>query len=252
MTKSHNKPKHNNAASLILFDAEGRAKKSAAHAVRVQLPDGRALTIDLSEAADGVVALVAEHTDTRQQAGLLVRPDNHDAVSVAITATPLVTTTGTPATPPALELEIQQGDGVGKGLPARRKIETWVKSALFADAALTVRFVGEEEGRTLNRSYRGKDYATNVLTFAYAENEDDPVTGDIVLCCPVVEAEAREQDKPLEAHYAHLIVHGVLHAQGYEHEEDAEAEEMEAIETETLQALGYADPYAAERAGGPR
>nr|Q0KE95.2 RecName: Full=Endoribonuclease YbeY [Cupriavidus necator H16] len=196
-----------------------------------------------------MVALLAEHTDTNQQAGLLVRPDNHDSLSVAVTATPVVTTTGTPATPPGLELEIQNGDGVGKraGLPPRRKIETWVKSALYADAALTIRFVDEEEGRTLNRTYRGKDYATNVLTFAYAENEEDPVTGDIVLCCPVVETEAREQRKPLEAHYAHLIVHGVLHAQGYEHEEDAEAEEMEAIETETLQALGYADPYQGDR-----
>lgn len=235
--------------SLTLFDADGRARKSAAHAVRVQLPDGRSLTVDLSQAADGVVALLAEHTDTRQQAGLLVRPDNNDALSVAVTATPVVTTTGTPATPPALELEVQQGDGVGKraGLPSRKQIETWVTSALYADATLTVRFVSEDEGRTLNRSYRGKDYATNVLTFAYAEHEDDPVTGDIVLCCPVVEAEAREQHKPLEAHYAHLIVHGVLHAQGYEHEDDAEAEEMEAIETETLQALGYEDPYRNDR-----
>ncbi|CAG2149122.1 Endoribonuclease YbeY [Cupriavidus yeoncheonensis] len=235
--------------TLTLFDGEGRARKSAAHAVRVQLPDGRSLTVDLSQAADGVVGLLAEHTDTRQQAGLLVRPDNHDALSVAVTATPVVTTTGTPATPPALELEVQQGDGVGKraGLPSRKQIETWVTSALYADAALTVRFVGEDEGRTLNRTYRGKDYATNVLTFSYAENEDDPVSGDIVLCCPVVEAEAREQRKPLEAHYAHLIVHGVLHAQGYEHEDDAEAEEMEAIETETLQALGYDDPYRDDR-----
>ncbi|SPD63542.1 Endoribonuclease YbeY [Cupriavidus taiwanensis] len=235
--------------SLTLFDNEGRARKSAAHALRMQLPDGRSLTLDLSQAADGVVALLAEHTDTNQQAGLLVRPDNHDALSVAVTAAPL-TTTGTPATPPALELEVQHGDGIAKsnGLPARRKLETWVKSALYADAALTIRFVGEEEGRTLNRTYRGKDYATNVLTFAYAEREEDPVTGDIVLCCPVVEAEAREQRKPLEAHYAHLVVHGVLHAQGYEHEDDAQAEEMEAIETETLQALGYADPYRAEKA----
>lgn len=82
-----------------------------------------------------------------------------------------------------------------------------------------------------------------MLTFAYAENDDDPVAGDIVLCCPVVESEAKAQKKSLEAHYAHLIVHGVLHAQGYEHDDDTEAEEMEAIETETLQALGYEDPY---------
>jgi len=242
--KDHHLNTKSPAASLILFDAEGRARKSSAHAVRVQLPDGRSLTLDLSQAADGVVSLLAEHTDTRQQAGLLVRPDGSEAISVAVTATPLVTTTGTPATPPALELDVQTGDGVKRaGLPSAQKIETWVKSALYADATLTVRFVGEEEGRTLNRSFRGKDYATNVLTFAYAEHEDDPVTGDIVLCCPVVEAEAREQKKALEAHYAHLIVHGVLHAQGYEHDDDVDAEEMEAIETETMQALGYADPY---------
>jgi probable rRNA maturation factor len=232
-------------ASLILFDADGRARKSQAHAVRVQLADGRSLTIDLSQAIDGVVSLLAEHTDERQQAGLLVRPDNHDALSVAVTATPVITTTGTPVTPPTLELDVQVGDEVrGRaGIPARRRIDTWLRSALFADAMLTVRFVGEDEGRTLNRSYRGKDYATNVLTFAYAEHEDDPVSADIVLCSPVVEREASEQGKPLEAHYAHLIVHGALHAQGYEHEEDVEAEEMEAIETETLRALGYADPY---------
>ncbi|TWG83987.1 putative rRNA maturation factor [Cupriavidus gilardii J11] len=243
-------PSRAGGASLILFDAEGRARKSQAHALRVQLADGRSLTVDLSQADDGVVALLAEHTDTRQQAGLLVRPDNHDAVAVAVTATPLRTTTGTPATPPELELDVQYGDGVRgrRGVPARGKLQTWIRSALFADAQLTVRFVNEDEGRALNRGYRGKDYATNVLTFAYAEHEDDPVTADIVLCCPVVEREAREQRKPLEAHYAHLVVHGALHAQGYEHEDDGEAEEMEAIETETLLALGFDDPYR-ERVG---
>lgn len=233
------------ATSIVLFDESGRARKSQAHAVRVQLADGRSLTIDLSQAADGVVALLAEHTDERQQAGILVRPDNQDAVSVAVTSTPVVTTTGTPATPPSLTLDVQYGDAIrGRaGLPARRKLETWTRSALFADGLLTVRFVDDAEGRALNRAYRGKDYATNVLTFAYAESEDDPVSADIVLCCPVVEQEAIAQGKTLEAHYAHLVVHGTLHAQGYEHDADGDAEEMEAIETETLQALGFADPY---------
>jgi probable rRNA maturation factor len=130
-----------------------------------------------------------------------------------------------------------------KALVPRTTVLRWVKAALFADAQLTLRFVDEEEGRALNRSYRGKDYATNVLTFAYAESEDDPVSGDIVLCCPVVEREASEQDKPLEAHYAHLIVHGVLHAQGYDHEDEDEAKEMEGIETEVLATLGFPNPY---------
>jgi probable rRNA maturation factor len=125
----------------------------------------------------------------------------------------------------------------------RATVAAWLKAALFADAELAVRFVDAEEGRTLNRTYRGKDYATNVLTFAYAESEDDPVTGDLILCCPVVEKEAAEQGKPLAAHYAHLLVHGALHAQGYDHEDEAEAEEMEGIETEVLNSLGFPDPY---------
>jgi len=130
-----------------------------------------------------------------------------------------------------------------KALLSRSNILTWIKAALFADAELTVRFVDMDEGRTLNRTYRGKDYATNVLTFAYAENETGPVTGDLVLCCPVIEKEAAEQHKPLAAHYAHLLVHGALHAQGYDHENAGEAEEMEALETQIVTSLGFADPY---------
>jgi probable rRNA maturation factor len=130
-----------------------------------------------------------------------------------------------------------------KEMLPRATVSRWIKAALFADAELTVRFVDEEEGRTLNRTYRQKDYATNVLTFAYAESEDDPVTGDLILCCPVVEREAAEQGKPLAAHYAHLLVHGTLHAQGYDHEVESEAEEMESIETDIMQSLGFTDPY---------
>lgn len=130
-----------------------------------------------------------------------------------------------------------------KAILPRATVARWVRAALLADAELTLRFVDEEEGRTLNRTYRQKDYATNVLTFAYAESEEDPVAGDLILCCPVVEKEAAQQDKPLDAHYAHLIVHGTLHAQGYDHEDEREAEEMEAVETEIMQALGFSDPY---------
>lgn len=132
-----------------------------------------------------------------------------------------------------------------KALLTRARVAAWVKAALLADAALTLRFVDASEGRMLNRTYRGKDYATNVLTFAYTETADDPVSGDIVVCCPVIEREAAEQDKPLDAHYAHMIVHGTLHAQGYDHEVEDEAREMEALETEMLAALGFPDPYRA-------
>lgn len=148
---------------------------------------------------------------------------------------------------PKLKLSVQfaaPAHPVHRDLLSRPALKRWVTAALFADAELTLRFVDADEGRTLNRSYRSKDYATNVLTFAYAESEDDPVSGDIILCCPVVEREASEQKKPLEAHYAHLIVHGVLHAQGYDHEDEDEAAEMEGIETDILAALGYPDPYS--------
>jgi probable rRNA maturation factor len=154
---------------------------------------------------------------------------------------------GKARTTPKLTLSVQfaaPGHATHRTLLGRPALKRWVSAALFADAELTLRFVDAEEGRTLNRAYRGKDYATNVLTFGYAESEDDPVSGDIVLCCPVVAREAAEQGKPLEAHYAHLIVHGVLHAQGYDHEDDEEAAEMESIETELLAGLGFPDPYA--------
>ena len=113
-----------------------------------------------------------------------------------------------------------------------------------------MRLVGEAEGRELNRNYRGKDYATNVLTFAYGEESDmpqvegAPLMGDLVLCVPVVVREAGEQGKSLDAHFAHLVVHGMLHMQGYDHEVEAEASVMEARERDILRTLGYADPYA--------
>lgn len=132
-------------------------------------------------------------------------------------------------------------------LPSRPQVRRWVKKALHGDSAeVTVRFVDAEEGQMLNREYRHKDYATNVLSFPYAPNPD--MAGDLVLCLPVMLKEAAEQQKPTEAHFAHLIVHGMLHLQGYDHETcDADAEIMEAREREILAALGYPDPYLSER-----
>jgi probable rRNA maturation factor len=113
---------------------------------------------------------------------------------------------------------------------------------LREDAEITVRLVAESEARRLNRDYRGKDYATNVLTFVY---EDGPcLTGDIVLCAPVIAREAREQRKALAAHYAHLVVHGALHLQGYDHEAKEDARQMEALESTILKRLGFSNPYA--------
>ncbi len=130
--------------------------------------------------------------------------------------------------------------------PQRSEFRRWAKAALMADASVALRVVGEKEGRALNRDYRGKDYATNVLTFAYgAEAEGEPLVGDIVICAPVVAREAAEQGIALDAHYAHLTLHGMLHLQGYDHETDAEAVTMEAVEGFIMQRLGYSDPYAA-------
>lgn len=156
-----------------------------------------------------------------------------------------MSTTHTPKLTLALQFPAAAAYPSHKALLTRARVAKWIKAALFADGELTLRFVDTDEGRLLNRTYRGKDYATNVLTFAYAESTDDPVTGDIVVCCPVIEREAAEQGKPLEAHYAHMIVHGTLHAQGYDHEQEDEAREMEALETDILGALGFADPYEA-------
>ncbi|HWP20240.1 MAG TPA: rRNA maturation RNase YbeY [Burkholderiaceae bacterium] len=143
---------------------------------------------------------------------------------------------------PELRLSLQFADGRHRPHLPRHRVMRWMRAALEHPAEITVRIVDEDEGRALNRDYRGKDYATNVLTFDYAH--EPLVVADLILAAPVVEREAREMGKPLEAHYAHLLVHGTLHAQGYDHEADDEAEVMEARETEILQALGFDDPYA--------
>ncbi len=125
----------------------------------------------------------------------------------------------------------------------RHRVARWIRHALAVDGEITVRIVGAEEGQRLNREFRGKDYPTNVLTFDYAQAP--VVMADLVLCAPVVAREAVEQNKPLTEHYAHLLVHGALHAQGWDHETgEADALAMEAYETEILAGLGIRDPYA--------
>jgi probable rRNA maturation factor len=146
-----------------------------------------------------------------------------------------------PRASPALALSLQFADARHRALLPRHRVARWVRAALEAPGQIAVRIVDADEGRALNRDYRGKDYATNVLTFDY---ERTPVVvADLVLCAPVVEAEAHAQGIDLAAHYAHLLVHGALHAQGWEHERAREARAMEARESALLAALGWPDPY---------
>ena len=153
-----------------------------------------------------------------------------------------------PQPPLSLSLQFVRGPDMAPHRAAlpRHHVRRWLRAALGADvqaAEITVRIVDAAEGQQLNRNFRGKDYATNVLTFDYSGAP--MVAADLVLCAPVVEREAAELRKPLAEHYAHLLVHGALHAQGWDHEtSEADAEAMEAHESAILQALGLPDPYA--------
>ena len=147
---------------------------------------------------------------------------------------------------PTLNLSLQFGDipyaaRHRTALP-RHKVVSWIRHSLTVDGEITVRIVGAEEGQSLNREFRKKDYATNVLTFDYMQSPE--VMADLVLCATVVAKEAREQGKTLQAHYAHLLVHGTLHAQGWDHEtSESDAEAMEAHEIEIMRKLGFKNPY---------
>lgn len=141
-----------------------------------------------------------------------------------------------------LEIEFERTDDTKRRLPTRADMTRWMRAALDAPASFCVRFVGQEEGHELNKTYRGRDYATNVLTFDYAH---EPVAqADIVICTPVLVREAAEQNKSFREHLAHLLVHAALHAQGWDHETDEQAEEMEAREREIMALLGFKDPYS--------
>ncbi len=141
---------------------------------------------------------------------------------------------------PNLNLSVQYASDENQ-LPSRNQFRKWVKAALRVDTEVTIRIVDTKEARALNNTYRGKDYATNVLTFPLTE--EPHLIGDVIICAPVVIEEANAQKKSIEAHFAHLTVHGILHLHGYDHETDAQAALMESIETTTLIKLGYQNPY---------
>ena len=144
---------------------------------------------------------------------------------------------------PKLSLAVQYATQ-DQRVPSRAQLRRWIYAVLERDATITLRIVSAKEGRALNRDYRDKDYATNVLTFVYDATPDGAVIGDIVLCAPVIAKEAREQRKELQHHYAHLVTHGTLHLQGYDHEADNDAQVMEQREVALLARMKIADPYS--------
>ena len=145
-----------------------------------------------------------------------------------------------PSRAPELALTVQYGIRSAQ-LPSRARLREWARAALRRNAAVTLRIIGAREARGLNRRFRGRDYATNVLTFAYPEQR--PLAGDIAICAPVAAHEARARGISREAHCAHLVIHGMLHLQGFDHENERDARRMERIETRILGQLGFADPY---------
>jgi probable rRNA maturation factor len=142
---------------------------------------------------------------------------------------------------PKLSLAIQRASRAAH-IPVDSRLRAWARAAVAKPADVTLRYVAEAEGRRLNREFRGKDYATNVLTFVYDDALPGTLAGDIVICAPVVAREAREQGRAVDAHHAHLLVHGLLHLQGYDHERDDDALRMERREGAILARLGFADP----------
>lgn len=156
-----------------------------------------------------------------------------------------------------LIIDLQIASEKQDGLPSQAQFEHWVNQALTLQAQtadypkteITIRIVDEAESHELNLTYRGKDKPTNVLSFPFEvpEGIELPLLGDLIICRQVVEKEAEEQQKPLDAHWAHLAIHGTLHLLGYDHLTDEEAEEMESLETEIMQSLGFEDPYISEK-----
>lgn len=248
---------------VVAIDAEGKATKLKAERLEIDFGDGRKLLLAFPERAWGDLEIEADADDEAAVPMLSLQPGacnlltlrvdvHHD---LAFVESPDLLGLPESAHPPLLKLSVQKAvEGEDKAnAPKKNHIRRWAQAALQQDAEVTVRLVGAAEGRELNDEYRGKDYATNVLTFVYAGGEDlpglpqtgaAPLSGDLVLCVPVVAKEAAEQGKTLEAHFAHLVVHGMLHLQGYDHENEADAAEMEKLETDILRGLGYADPYA--------
>ena len=234
---------------IVAVDAKGERKVIKAERIEIELGGERRLVLELPPEAWGDLSIEAQGESGMPLLNLLPLSSNLLNLRVDVLHDPEADI-GLSGEAPRLELAVQKAlDDTARALPRPKKsdIRIWAEAALIRDVEVTVRLVGEEEGRELNRIYRDKDYPTNVLTFVYGESEAGVLQGDLVLCVPVVAREAEQQGKPVLAHYAHLVVHGMLHLQGFDHEDEADARIMEDRERELLSRMGYDDPYA-ERA----
>lgn len=239
---------------VLATDRHGAVEQVRAECLEVEFGAGRRLTIRLCGEEGPALEIVADGEGDAPGLSISSIADNAIRIALLAVEPALALPAATPT--PMLKLRVQKSLSEDERVAAPRKhrIRRWARAALLqSDADITIRLVGETEGLALNRDYRGKDHATNVLTFSYHDGEG-PVAqqqgllqGDLVLCVPVVMREARDQGKALDAHFAHLVVHGMLHLQGYDHERSDEAEAMEALEVAILATLGYGNPYEAKR-----
>jgi len=249
MAKQTGKPQ------IIVKGSDGKRSKLVAEQFEIDFGAGRRLLFIFTEPGGSGLEIEAIAPTDESAPAISVQPCASNVISLRmeIPNDSPVEMGEAPAAGPVLNLFVQKAvEGVDRiNAPRKHHVRRWAQAALLQNVEVTVRLVGEAEGRALNKNYRGKDYATNVLTFAYGgkkteknENSDNGIViGDLVLCVPVVVREAGEQGKALDAHFAHLVVHGMLHLQGFDHRKKADATVMEAHEREILNTLGYADPY---------
>jgi probable rRNA maturation factor len=246
MTKQTNKPR------ITVAGGDGKNNRIRAERLEIDFGGGRRLLLSFPENGWSDLEIEADVPGDKAAVPIInMQPGACNVINLRIDVhhdlLP-VETADSPRTPPMLNLAVQKAlEGADRlNAPKKHQIRRWAQAALLRNVEAAVRLVGETEGCELNKNYRGKDYATNVLTFPYNSeaNDDAPLRGDLVLCVPVVTREASEQGKPLDAHFAHLIVHGMLHLQGFDHQGKDDAESMETRERDILRSLGYADPYA--------
>lgn len=238
---------------VLATDRHGAVEQVRAELLELEFGADRRLTIRLCGGTDPALEIVVD--GEADAPGLSVSAIADNAIRIALHAVEPALALLRARPTPMLQLRVQKALSEEERVAAPRKhrIRRWARAALLElDADVTIRLVGETEGLALNRDYRGKDHATNVLTFSYHDGEvpdaqQGLLHGDLVLCVPVVVREAHDQGKGLDAHFAHLVVHGMLHLQGYDHEQPHEAEAMEALEVDILETLGYGNPYEAKR-----